>query len=98
MGFNPATLPPSSSHYNTPESSNYSYGGTRHHLKKNQYLNDEEKDDNYNRRVTFKLILDYYIKHNTFSASMEEDWQRHLTQFTSLCDQYVTDNKLFYVI
>lgn len=76
MGINHPKLPPSPCKYNRPESSNSSYGGTHQDHKNNQYLNDEEKNANYNRRATLQLILDYYNKQDTFYGFMDEYWHQ----------------------
>lgn len=59
-------------------------GGSHHGQKYTQYLNDDANDT---RRAALKLMLDFYNNHEPFLGSMVEDWHRHLTQFTSLCDE-----------
>lgn len=39
----------------------------------------------YNQKSSLKLILNYHNKHEPFSGPMEEFWNRHITQDTSLC-------------
>lgn len=43
-------------------------------------------------------IPDYYNKHDQFSGSIDEDWNRLLAQFFSLYDEHFTDEKHVYVI
>lgn len=44
---------------------------------------DDYHYNGYIRRTALKLLLNYYNKRDPFAESMDEDWQRHLSQFTS---------------
>lgn len=51
------------------------------------------KDRKLNRRPALKLVLGFYNKNKQFSGSMDDNWKLYLAQFTSLCDEYKTDDK-----
>lgn len=56
------------------------------------HANDEsEKDQSYNSRDAIKFIIDYYNKQDQLSGSIDEDWQRHVSQSKSLCEEYQAD-------
>lgn len=73
--------------YKRPESSNYFFGGSNHGQKNTHYVNDFEKDVNYNHRATIKLMIDDFSKSDPFYGSMDEDWRWNLTKRTTLSDE-----------
>lgn len=63
------------------------------HILRIYKTGDEGKDNDYSRGAEIKIIFDCYNKYDFFSGSADKDWNRYLTQCTSLCNEYNAEPK-----
>lgn len=78
----------SSSGISGPQHDIYQEGGIRSTSGRKVPGNERQE----NLREVLELIRDFYNKNEQLYGSVEDDWKRHLAQFTSLCNGYGSDD------